>query len=93
MVPTLLLCGLIGFLGAHRYYAGKIITGTLQMLTTLAVVGWVLVDFPYHNGEIQLDLALLQLLAFFVLNLWPCADFARIISGKFKDGDGNLITE
>ena len=93
MVPALLLCGLIGFLGAHRFYAGKIITGTLQLLTTLGVVSWVLVDFPYHYGEVQLDLATFQLLAFFVVNLPPCADFCKIIAGKFTDGKGLLISE
>lgn len=93
MVPALLLCGLVGFLGAHRFYAGKFITGTLQLLMTLCIVGWVLVNFPYQDGEIILDLAIFQLLAFFLVNLWPCADFCRLLSGKFKDGEGKPIAE
>jgi len=93
MVPALLLCGLIGFLGAHRFYAGKIITGTLQGLATLIVLGWVLVDFPYQNGEIVLDLAIFQLLAFALVNLPPCVDFCRLLSGKFTDGAGHPIAE
>ena len=43
-VPTLLLCILLGGLGIHRFYVGKIGTGIL-MLVTLGGLGiWVLVD-------------------------------------------------
>ena len=43
-VPALLLCLLLGFLGAHRFYVGKIGTGIL-MLVTLGGLGiWNLVD-------------------------------------------------
>ena len=43
-VAALLLCLLLGGLGAHRFYAGKIGTGIL-MLVTLGGLGiWVLID-------------------------------------------------
>lgn len=44
-VATILLCFFLGTFGAHRFYAGKIGTGIL-MLVTLGGLGiWMLVDF------------------------------------------------
>ena len=43
-VPTLLLCLLLGGLGIHRFYVGKIGTGILQILTLGGLGIWVLID-------------------------------------------------
>ena len=43
-VTTLLLCILLGFLGAHRFYVGKIGTGILQLITLGGLGIWVLID-------------------------------------------------
>ena len=48
---TLVLCILLGMLGIHRMYAGKIVTGAIQMLLTITFILswisiiWVLIDF------------------------------------------------
>jgi len=44
-VPTLLLCFFLGMFGAHRFYAGKIGTGVLQLLTLGGLGIWAMVDF------------------------------------------------
>jgi hypothetical protein len=93
LVTALLLCGVIGPLGAHRFYVGKILTGTLQLLMTLSILGWVLVDFPYHNGEFDFVLLLEQMLTLLFAGAWPSADFALLLCGKFKDGAGNIVRE
>src|SRR5699024_8691478 len=51
ITPALLLCFFVGFLGVHRFYAGKVGSGAAMLLLTLSVVGvvvtgvWALVDF------------------------------------------------
>ena len=44
-VPTLLLCFFLGVFGIHRFYAGKIGTGILQLITLGGLGIWALVDF------------------------------------------------
>lgn len=41
---TLLLCIFLGGIGVHRFYAGKIGTGILQLLTAGGCGIWCLVD-------------------------------------------------
>lgn len=41
---TLLLCLFLGGIGVHRFYAGKIGTGILQLITAGGCGIWVLID-------------------------------------------------
>jgi TM2 domain-containing membrane protein YozV len=44
-VPTLILCLLLGGLGVHRFYVGKVGTGILTILTLGGGLGiWPLID-------------------------------------------------
>ena len=43
-VPALLLCLLLGGLGIHRFYVGKIGTGILMIITFGGLGIWVLID-------------------------------------------------
>ena len=43
-VATLILCILLGSIGVHRFYAGRIVTGILMILTLGGLGIWVLID-------------------------------------------------
>ena len=44
-VAMILLCFFLGSLGVHRFYAGKVGTGILMLLTLGGFGIWTLVDF------------------------------------------------
>ena len=44
ILPALLLCLLLGVLGVHRFYVGKVGTGILMILTFGGFGIWVVVD-------------------------------------------------
>ena len=44
-VPTLMLCFFLGMFGVHLFYAGKIGTGLLQLVTLGGLGIWAMVDF------------------------------------------------
>jgi hypothetical protein len=44
ILPAFLLCFTLGFLGAHRFYVGKIGTGILQLVTLGGLGIWWLID-------------------------------------------------
>jgi len=59
---TLLLCWFLGAVGGHRFYAGKVGTGILQLLTLGGCGIWVIIDL------------------------------IMVITGKFTDAQGNVIS-
>ncbi|HET7188345.1 MAG TPA: TM2 domain-containing protein [Gemmatimonadaceae bacterium] len=63
ILPVFLLAFLLGPLGVHRFFVGKVGTGLL-MLFTLGGLG-----------------------------LWVLVDLVMIITGNFRDREGNRITE
>ena len=44
-IVCLLLCFFLGWIGAHRFYAGKVGTGILMIITMGGFGIWTLIDF------------------------------------------------
>lgn len=44
-VPMILLCFFLGVIGVHRFYAGKIGTGILHLVTLGGLGIWTMIDF------------------------------------------------
>lgn len=63
ILPAFLLCFFLGVFGAHRFYAGKIGTGILELLTV--------------GG----------------LGIWWLVDIILILTGSFRDAQGQKISE
>ncbi|WP_086929277.1 NINE protein [Agarilytica rhodophyticola] len=89
---------IFGFMGAHRFYYGKPITGTIWFFTLgLFFIGWIIdlflipsmdeeADFRYEEGSIDFSLAwiLLAFLGFFGVH--------RMYMGKWISGLLYLVT-
>ncbi|TPV94073.1 MAG: TM2 domain-containing protein [Myxococcales bacterium FL481] len=43
-VPTILLAFFFGTFGVHRFYAGKVLTGLLQLITLGGFGVWTIID-------------------------------------------------
>lgn len=81
-LTLLLLCWLFGLLAVHRFYAGKYLTGSLQLFT-LAFAGVL--------GLFKLEI--LPAISLSIFLLWWIIDFMLIIMGKFTDKEGRPIVE
>ncbi|KJR97307.1 MAG: membrane protein [Desulfobulbaceae bacterium BRH_c16a] len=92
------LLWILGFLGAHRFYYGKQLSGTLYFFTLgLLFIGWIVdlflipamnreADIRYHQGKIDFNVAWL-LLAFLGL-----LGIHRMYMGKWLTGLLYLVT-
>lgn len=80
-LTTLLLCWFLGFLGIHRFYAGKIGSGALILYFTI-------VSVLVMNLNLYLGLACLVGVGAVVVN-----DFVLIAMKKFKDCYGRVISD
>ncbi len=83
---------IFGFLGAHRFYYGKQLSGTLYFFTLgLFFIGWFIdlflipamnreADIRYHQGEIDFNIAWL------LLTFLGLFGFHRMYMGKWITG-------
>lgn len=84
-LTLLLLCWLLGLLGMHRFYTGKYITGSIQLLA-FGLIG----AGAYFKVGIGHPLAIL---IFITIVLWWIIDALIIIMGKFTDKEGRPVID
>lgn len=72
------LCFFLGWLGIHRFYAGKVGTGILMIVLNISTF-------------IGIFIALIGVIPGAILTLWIIIDFIMILCGNFKDGNGKPI--
>lgn len=91
-VVALLLCVFFGFLGAHRFYVGKIGTGVVQLLCCVLPILVALQLKAGESGSAVLLLAVVALATLGGLVIWNLIDGIMIVMQKFTDKEGNTLT-
>jgi TM2 domain-containing membrane protein YozV len=81
-LTVLLLCWLVGFFGAHRFYTGKHLSGGLQLMGV--VLGVVAAIFKFKDLTAPLLIIYVG---------WWIIDVLLIIMGKFPDKEGKPIVD
>lgn len=76
---TLMLCWFLGFLGVHRLYTGKLVTGFFMAYGTIAASALMFVNM-------QASLALFTIVGAAVVN-----DFVLILTKNFQDCYGKDV--
>ena len=90
-IVALVLCAIVGFLGAHRFYVGKIGTGVVQLLCCVFPV---LLAFQLKadaSGSAVVALSVLALATLGALIVWNLVDGVLIVMQKFTDSEGNVL--
>ena len=96
-----LLAALVGGVGAHRFYMGKIGTAVVMLLLgvspIICFVGTVVAVAIYGEQEnppmlFWVFYGLMYLLGF-ATGIWVLIDFIIAVTGNFKDSQGKIISK
>ena len=82
ILPAFLLCFLLGWLGVHAFYTGAKNQGMIYL--GLQFGAWV--------GNVALP-GIAFVVCYIAISVFWFSDLIRILTGNYKDGEGNSITE
>ena len=102
ILPALILAGSVGFIGLHRLYAGRYITGLLQLALFVAGAAMLWRDLAgiqtlqtvdqFMDWAMEHQVQPLPVLVVAVPVFWALFDCALLARHRFRDGAGNAIT-
>ena len=102
ILPALLLAGTVGFLGLHRFYAGRPYTALMQLVAFAAGAAMLWKDLAgleaLQSFEDMIEwsqnhpIQPIPWLLISISGIWAIVDCYALIARKFKDGAGNQIT-
>ncbi len=100
ILPAFLLCFFFGIFGAHAFYAGRTRRGWVflafpaVLLLMLLIGGFSIKEPPGgFTGFIFYATAAGMWISGIAVAVMTVVDFITIITGRFRDGDGNEISE
>jgi len=100
-LATSLLAVFLGWVGAHRFYVGKIGTAVVMLIVGVASVicyfGAMIVAIASSDeaNPPQLFILFSVLSAMFgmIVGIWALVDFIFAVTGNFKDSQGKIISK
>ena len=102
ILPALLLAGTVGFLGLHRFYAGRYYTALVQLILFSAGAAMLWKDLislsklqdlqDYVDWTQSHPIQPIPWLLIGIPCFWVIIDCALLVRGKFKDAAGHLMT-
>ena len=102
ILPALILAGSVGFLGLHRLYAGRYVTGLLQLVLFAAGTAMLWRDFAgllslesidqLTDWALQHPVRPLPLLLAGIPVFWALFDCGLLAGRRFRDGAGEQIS-
>jgi TM2 domain-containing membrane protein YozV len=102
ILPALILAGSFGFLGLHRLYAGRYVTGLLQLalFTPGAIMLWhdlaglaaLRTMDDIQNWILTNQVRPLPVLLVAIPTFWAVFDCVVLLSRRFTDGAGEKMT-
>jgi|GEM_PF-6328171 len=84
---ALLFAVFMGVIGGHRFYAGRIFSGILQMVLFCVMAAF----NSTTEGSTEIEHPVLGKILAAVYFIWFILDFVKVCTGKFKDKYGAVI--
>jgi len=102
ILPAFILAASVGFLGVHRFYAGRYLTGLLQLAFFVPGAAMLWKDLAglqalqsledFLEWEQSHPIQPIPWLLVGIASCWAIVDCYLLLARNFRDGSGNKIT-